>query len=167
MAPASNQHQDIADFLTALLRFFVETRQTGIVRSAPFQMKTGSGLPGREPDIIYVANANSGRLKDVCLDGPADIAVEIVSPSSRSRDRGEKFYEYEQGGVSEYWLIDPLRQQAEFYELTDTGIYQFMPIDRNGVFHSNVLPRLWLKIEWLWQETLPPLLSVLKEWNLL
>jgi Uma2 family endonuclease len=112
---ASEEHQDLADFLTALLRLFTEAHQLGIVRSAPFQMKTGPDLPGREPDIIFVAREHLDRLKHTHLDGPADLVVEIVSPESRARDRGTKFYEYEQGGIREYWLLDPLRRQAEFY----------------------------------------------------
>jgi hypothetical protein len=28
------------------------------------------------------------------------------------------------------------------------------------------LEGLWLKVEWLWQEPLPPLMSVLKKWGL-
>lgn len=46
-------------------------------------------------------------MKETYLDGPADLVVGIVSPDSVGRDRGEKFYEYAQGGVPEYWLIDP------------------------------------------------------------
>jgi hypothetical protein len=29
-----------------------------------------------------------------------------------------------------------------------------------------VLDGLWLKVDWLWQEPLPPVLDVLKEWRL-
>jgi hypothetical protein len=46
-----------------------------------------------------------------------------VPPESRSRDRGEKYYEYEEGGVREYWLIDPVRRKAEFYQLGADGYY--------------------------------------------
>ena len=49
------------------------------------------------------------------LDGPADVVVEIISPESRLRDRGEKFAEYEMGGVREYWLIDSERHEADWY----------------------------------------------------
>lgn len=94
------------------------------------------------------------------------MVVEIISPDSRARDRGEKFYEYEQGGVHEYWLLDPLRKQAEFYGLGDDGIYRLIPIGGDGLFHSRVLEGLWLKVDWLWQEPMPTLLSVLKEWKL-
>jgi Uma2 family endonuclease len=167
MTPASDRHQDLAGFLTALFRHLVEAHQSGIVRSAPFQMKTGSDLPGREPDLLFIARDHLDRLQDTYLNGPADLVVEIISLDSRARDRGEKFYEYEQGGVSEYWLIDPLRKQAEFYRLGEDGIYRLVPVGNDGIFRSTVLEGLWLKVEWLWQEPLPLLISVLQEWGLI
>jgi Uma2 family endonuclease len=166
LTPASHQHQDLADFLTALLRHFVEAHQIGVVHSAPFQMKTGPDLPGREPDILFIAREHLDRRKSTYLDGPADLVVEIISPDSRARDRGAKFYEYEQGGVQEYWLLDPLRRQAEFHQRGLDGIYRSVPIGQDGIYRSAVLEGLWLKVEWLWQEPLPPLMSVLREWRL-
>jgi Uma2 family endonuclease len=167
LGPVSNRHQDLVGFLAILLRHFVEVHDSGIVLSAPFQMKTGPDLPGRAPDILFIERQHFDRLKDVYLDGPADLVVEIVSLDSRARDRGEKFYEYEQGGVREYWLLDPLRRQAEFYRLGPDGIYRLVPIGEDGVFRSAVLDGLWLKVEWLWQEPPPLLLSALKEWKLI
>jgi Uma2 family endonuclease len=166
LIPASDRHQDLADFLTALLRHFVEARQIGVVRSAPFQMKTGPDLPGREPDILFLSRERLDRRRRAYLDGPADLVVEIISPDSRARDRGTKFYEYEQGGVREYWLLDPLRRQAEFYQLGPDSIYRAVPVAADGIYHSAVLDGLWVKVEWLWQEPLPLLLNVLKEWGL-
>lgn len=166
LSPASDKHQNIADFLTALFRHLVEAHESGVVRSAPFQMKTGPNLPGREPDLLFISREHLDRLKETYLDGPADLAVEIISPESRARDRGEKFYEYEQGGVREYWLFDYLRRQAEFYGLGNDGIYRPIPVSEDGIFRSKVLEGLWLKVDWLWQEPLPLLLSVLKEWKL-
>ena len=165
MSPPSERHQDLSDFLTALMRHFAEAHSLGKVRSAPLQMKLGANLSGREPDILFVADKNLARLQKNRLEGPADLAVEIISPESRARDRGEKFYEYEQGGVSEYWLIDPDREQAEFYRPDDRGVYQLVPLT-NGVFESTVLPGLKLGAAWLWQDPLPPLLSILKLWKL-
>jgi Uma2 family endonuclease len=166
LTPVSKQHQDLALFLAALLRFFVEARQLGLVLTPPFQMKTGLDLPGREPDIIFIVREHLDRLRDTYLDGPADLAVEIISRDSRARDRGDKFYEYEQGGVREYWLLDYLRRQAEFYRLGLDGIYRPAPVGEDGIYRSAVLEGLWLKVEWLWQEPLPLLLTVLKEWGL-
>ncbi len=167
MGPASLEHQDLADFLTALLRHFAEARELGMVCSAPFQMKTGPDLPGREPDILFVARPHLDRLRETHLAGPADLVVEIVSPDSGARDRGEKFYEYERGGVAEYWLLDPIREQAEFYRLGEDGLFHPLAVGDDGVLRSSVLPGCWLRVEWLWQDPLPRLLTVLREWQLL
>jgi Uma2 family endonuclease len=167
LSPASDKHQDLSGFLSALLRHFIETSQLGIVRFAPFQMKTGPDLPGREPDILFVAREHLHRLRDTYLEGPADLVVEIISRDSRARDRGDKFYEYEQGGVREFWLLDYLRRQPEFYQLGADGIYRLVPVGEDGIYHSTVLEGLWLKVEWLWQEPLPPLIRVLREWQLI
>ena len=166
MSPASKRHQQLIRFLTLLLQSFIESRQSGELLSAPFQMKLSTRPSGREPDLLFIAREHLDRLKNTYLDGPADMALEIISPESRARDRGEKFYEYEQAGVREYWLIDPVRKQAEFYRLDDEGIYQLVPADADGIFHSDVLDGLNLKVDWLWQEPLPMLMSVLKEWGL-
>ena len=59
-----------------------------------------------------MATEHLDRLTDSHLSGPADLVVEIVSPDSLGRDRGDKFAEYEAASIPEYWLIDPVRQQA-------------------------------------------------------
>jgi Uma2 family endonuclease len=167
MSPVSKEHSDVGLFLLKLVGAFVEARSLGEVLYEPFQMKTGPDLPGRSPDILFVAKANLGRLHPTYLDGPGDLVVEIISPGSRAVDRGEKFYEYEQGGVPEYWLIDPQRQQAEFYQRGADGIYRLAPVDDEGRYYSRALDGLWLNVEWLWQRPLPSLLRVLKEWQLI
>lgn len=151
-SPASLQHQDMTDFLTSILRLFVEHYYLGIVISAPFQMKMKQG---RQPDILYISKDHTDRLKKTYLEGPADLVVEIVSPESIERDRGAKFIEYEAGGVAEYWLIDPMRHQVECYQLDEHGQYAIAFSGSNGMYRSNVLLGFWLRIEWLWQSPLP------------
>ncbi|MGI8656929.1 MAG: Uma2 family endonuclease [Pyrinomonadaceae bacterium] len=167
MSPASRKHQEVASFLAALLTFFVEAKQAGVIFIAPFQMRLDTRPSGREPDILFIARERLEFLTNTYLNGAADMALEIISPESRVRDRGDKFYEYEQAGVREYWLIDPVRKQAEFYCLNDEGIYQLIPVGEDNIFNSRVLDGLRLNVEWLWQEPLPLLMSVLKEWKLI
>jgi Uma2 family endonuclease len=104
LTPASNKHQMLVGFrfFLNLIQHCVEAHQLGVVLPALFQMKAGPDLPGRESDILFIAREHLDRLKNTYLDGPADLVVEIISPDSRARDRGEKFYEYEQGGLREY-----------------------------------------------------------------
>jgi Uma2 family endonuclease len=163
MSPASDHHQDLAEFLITILRLYNESQQAGWVRIAPFLMRTDVKPSGRGPDILFVTKERMRLIQPTFLDGPADLIVEIVSPESIGRDRGDKFVEYEAAGVREYWLIDPLRQQVEFYQLDDQGLYRAAALDADGIYHSNVLAGFWLRAAWLWQNPLPPVLSVLKE----
>jgi Uma2 family endonuclease len=158
-SPASRQHQDIAGFLTSVLRSFVEHNDLGAVLSAPFQMKLEHG---REPDLIFLASEHLDRLQETFLNGPADLVVEIISPESVGRDRGEKFYEYAQGGVPEYWLIDPQTSWAECYRL-EHAHYRPSFSGAEGEYRSQVVPGFWLRVEWLWRRPLPKVLDVLRE----
>ena len=165
--PASKRHQDLDDFLVSLLRFYIEMNGLGVVLSMPFQMKLGPDLPGREPDLLFVSTANLHRLQETYLNGPADLAVEIISKESIGRDRGDKFVEYETAGVPEYWLIDPIRQQAEFYRIGSDNHYHPVLPDAEGIYHSQVVPGFWLRVSWLWREPLPRILDVLRELGVL
>ena len=164
LSPANDRHQDLSDWLAFILRAFAETHDLGVVRSAPFQMKLERG---REPDILFVAREHLDRLLESRLDGPADVVVEITSPDSLLRDRGEKLAEYELGGVREYWLIDPERERADFYRLDAEGYYERAPVDAEGVYHSEAVPGFRLRVEWLWQEPLPKVLDVVREMELI
>jgi Uma2 family endonuclease len=166
ISPASDEHQDLRDFLLTPLRLYTEAHDLGLVRGAPFLMRTAPRQSGREPDLLFVAAAHADRLQPTYLDGPADLAVEIVSPESTARDRGDKFVEYEAAGVNEYWLLDPLRQDALFYQLAADGRYHRADPDAAGVYHSAVLPGLALSVAWLWQRPLPPVLIAARQLGL-
>ena len=164
MAPIGDTHQHLGRWLISLLGFFVDEHELGVLHYEPFQMKTGPGLPGRAPDILFVSKKNLGRLRRNHLEGPADLVVEIISPGSRTVDRGEKFFEYEEGGVKEFWLIDPIRKQAEFYRLGRDSV--FHPIEpKDGIFRSRVLDGLWLEVAWLWERPLPRAPEIWKRWT--
>lgn len=161
---ASDKHQDLSDFLIAILRIFIEESDLGIIRTAPMTIKLGDR--GREPDLFFIAKNRLKSLKKNYFDGAPDLIIEIISPESRGRDRGDKFYEYEKAGVREYWIIDYERQKVEFYNLDKDGFFQMVFADETNFFQSQVLPNLRLNVSWLWQEKLPNLLQVLKEWEL-
>lgn len=165
MSPISLFHQLVSGFLLDLIRYHVNQRTLGLVVYEPFQMKTGPSLPSRAPDILFVAKENLHRLKSTHLEGPADLVVEVISPESRGRDRGEKFYEYEEGGVREYWLVDAPGKRVEFYQLGPDQRFNLVQPGPNGRYHSAVLPGFWLRPDWLWKEPHPPLPEILKEWE--
>jgi Uma2 family endonuclease len=159
-SPASRRHQEIGLFLGQVIGLYVERSGAGRILLPPFQMKLAHS--GREPDLLFVAQEHLGRLKETYLDGQADLVVEIVSPESAARDRGVKFYEYAQGGVPEYWLIDPQTEWVEFYRLEEDH-YRLAFGGKEGEYHALVLPGFKLRVEWLWQEPLPSPIRTLAE----
>jgi Uma2 family endonuclease len=163
MAPLSDKNTELQVFLILLLGMFVDMQQLGALRIEPYNMKTGPKLPGRSPDILFVASGNRRRLKSNHLEGPADLVIEVISPKSRNVDRKVKFKEYEKGGVREYWLIDPRRKAADFFRLGTDRRFHPVPVDSDGIFASEVLAGFWLRVKWLWQSPLPGVMSILKE----
>jgi Uma2 family endonuclease len=157
-SPVSLRHARLFGFLHELLQRFVRGQQPGEVLAGPFAMELSIDRKF-EPDLIFVSAARQANLTPDRLLGPADLAIEIASPSTRSYDRGEKRECYRVGGVREYWMID--------------GIQRLMTLDRPagvevaatsaGIVRSATCPGFWLRAEWCWQEPPPSVDDCLAE----
>ena len=110
-------HQFNFEFLyRALLNHLETTRTPGRVIPPPFPIKLADDTI-REPDIVYVL---PHRIVDLRKKPEgADLVMEIVSPGSeaRKRDFEEKRADYAQAGISEYWIIDPLKKAVHVLTL--------------------------------------------------
>ncbi len=159
--PPTILHQRMVAFLLFLLQGFIRLHRLGELLAAPITMRALPGGNAREPDLFFLATEHLGYLTETELNGPADLAIEIISDDSVVRDRDDKFYEYQAGGVREYWIIDPRpnRKRADFFVLDQNGVYQPVPV-ANGVYYSTVLPNFWLKVDWLWAEDPNPLTAL-------
>ncbi|MGA2582364.1 MAG: Uma2 family endonuclease [Tepidisphaeraceae bacterium] len=72
----------------------------------------------RRPDLIYFAKNRLHLIGEKAMEGPPDLCVEIISPSSRTIDRKKKFKQYEVGKVAHYWIVDPEAKTIEGYKLS-------------------------------------------------
>ena len=140
------QHQQLLLFLATTLCHFVEERDLGEVIIAAYKVRLKTDTV-REPDILFVANEIRDRLTEQYLDGAPTLAVELISPESRTRDRRDKLREYADAGVLEYWLIDAERERAEFYRLDEDGVFVAIPLVEETYFRSVVLAGFWLDID--------------------
>jgi len=163
--PPKTRHQAVVNFLETLLTTFVRFFRLGVVLPAPFEIKLWPGGPAREPDILFVAQENLERLTEERLVGPADLIVEVISDGNVARDRSDKFYEYQEAGVREYWIIDPRpgKERADFWVLDEQGRYRPVPVGDDGIYRSSVIAGFWLRTGWLWAEEKPDLLLTVAE----
>jgi Uma2 family endonuclease len=161
-SPAIPKHGRTATWSSRLIGDYAEMFDLGEVLGATTTVKL-TKYQGPEPDVFFIHKNRRGIIVDEkYVDGPPDLCVEVISKTSRKRDRGRKLVLYADQGVKEYWIIDPLHDTAEFYENQDGEWKEIQP-DEQGRLHSKVLPGFWLKAEWLTTFPLPPVLKTLQE----
>jgi len=76
----------------------------GRVLVAPMPVRLWAGKM-REPDVTFYRTEHLDRLHDQHAD-PPDLVIEVLSPSTRDVDLGEKRVEYARAGIPEYWVVD-------------------------------------------------------------
>lgn len=155
------KHQEIVGFLYFVLRAYNAKHAFGKIIQAPFSMKLEAIARGREPDILFVSQEREELFEKNYFNGAADVAVEVISPATDRKDRGDKYFEYEVSGVKEYWLIDPERQHAEFYQLGDDKLYHTVSVGTDNIFRSIIITGFWIRVDWLWK--IPNELDALRE----
>ena len=154
--PPSVLHARILGLLSAPLGWYVEAFGLGEVLLAPVEVRLRPGRLSREPDLLSVAHRHRERIGERRLDGAPDLVVEVVSEHSETRDRVEKFGEYQAAGIPEYWIVDarPGERRSDFFRLVD-GVYHPVALDAEGRYRSAVVPGFWFRPAWLWQDPLP------------
>jgi Uma2 family endonuclease len=157
LMPPEWGHQRLSWFLATVIGLIADLRGLGAVVTAQFGMRLGPGRSYREPDVIFVAAEHLGLVDGAWLNGPADLAVEIVSEESESRDLIVKLREYATLGVNEYWILDPRsgKPTLRAYSKAPGGSYVSIQPDSQGRIHSVVIPGLWLHPKWFEAESLP------------
>lgn len=153
MAPANFEHTNVRRWFDHVLSAFVRQRALGIVMD-DFLLRITQAQRFRIPDLMFIAQARQAIIGDTMLSEPPDLIVEVISPDSAARDWREKYLEYEQFGVREYWIIDPALRVVEAYALNDTARYRKLPISEQRI-HSTVVEGFWILPEWLWNDTRP------------
>jgi Uma2 family endonuclease len=74
-----------------------------------------------QPDLSVICDKK--KLDDAGCRGAPDLIVEILSPSTASKDLKVKFERYERAGVQEYWVIEPEGKTVQIFTLGEDGWY--------------------------------------------
>jgi Uma2 family endonuclease len=108
------RHQNAVGELFLRLAVLTKSHDLGTVILSPFAVLL-SQHDVLVPDLLFVRKENAERITEEGVQGPPDLAVEVLSKSTRRRDETLKLQRYETFGVREYWLADPVRKTVRVY----------------------------------------------------
>ena len=117
-APAP-RHQGVSRNLLFILHGHVQERGLGSVYCAPIDVILARDSIV-QPDLVFVAAGRESIVTERAIEGPPDLAVEIISPWSDRRDRVAKARLYARYGVRHYWIAEPVARTLELYEVEGT-----------------------------------------------
>ena len=139
-APAS-RHQSISLNLTLALGMHIRARSLGQFFYAPFDVVL-SPIDVVQPDLVFISNERLHLLDAANLKGAPDLAIEILSPSSRRIDEGLKRKRYDLFGVTEYWIVDGELELVKIYRRTGPAFERVAEIDTEtgGTIATPLLP---------------------------
>ena len=112
-------HQRIVRYLLIHVHNYVDGLGIGEALMAPTRIRLRDGM-FREPDVLVMLTEHAARKGEGFWEG-ADIVMEVVSPDagSHERDYTKKRAAYAEGGVAEYWIIDPQEKRILVLKLVD------------------------------------------------
>ncbi|HEX9981694.1 MAG TPA: Uma2 family endonuclease [Thermoanaerobaculia bacterium] len=108
------KHQAVLRDLVFRIGAYLEEHPIGSVYFAPFDVVL-SEHDVVQPDLLFISNEREQIITHKNVSGAPDLAVEILSESSRKTDEITKRKRYERFGVSEYWVMDPVLETVKVY----------------------------------------------------
>ena len=117
------RHQEIAFRVASILDAYVRPRRSGKVYISPIDVVFSQEWVV-EPDVIYISKDRSSIITRTNVSGAPDLAVEVLSESTRKKDEIRKRHAYEDFGVAEYWIIDPELESVKIYRRNPANRYE-------------------------------------------
>lgn len=145
-------HQRISRELSLILiLYFRQVDPQGEIFNAPLDV-TFQDITVVQPDILYISGNQLEIMRKARIDGAPTLTVEIMSESSRRRDRMQKLQIYQKAKVQHYWLVDPQDKTFECFALKD-GVYSLAVIAADdSILEHPDFPGLTIPLAELWYD---------------
>jgi Uma2 family endonuclease len=141
----TDYHQNVLGNLFVAIYLFVKSKGLGQVRTSALPVFLWEGYY-REPDIVFMSKEHNNRISRDYW-GIPDMAVEVISKNSVKDDRVDKFTEYAQAGIAEYWIIDPIKQTIEVFTLEQGDYILLGKWSIGEIARSKVLEGFEIKVD--------------------
>lgn len=122
MCAPAQRHQAIAGYIYAqLLSYTLRRKGDCIPLMSPSDVQLDRDDKTMVQPDVYVG-CEREKFRDKVYYGAPDLVVEVLSPSSRRRDREIKYRKYKNAGVREYWIVDPDTQRVAVHDFAHEDV---------------------------------------------
>lgn len=113
-----SKHQIVLNKINVQLYNHLEEFKTGTVYISPLDVYLDEKSNAVQPDISVVLKNGRATVDDNgYIHGAPDLIVEVLSTGNSHYDLTKKKELYERFGVKEYWVVDPMTNQARGFQL--------------------------------------------------
>lgn len=142
MSPAARpEHQVIASNLSWIFKNALKKANCITCKAyQPIDLKINESNVVN-PDLLIVCK----KIEHQFLDFPPELVVEIISPSSKLKDRYTKYELYQTYGIKYYLIIDVDLHTIEIFQLDSNGTYSLIPMDSEFLLSDGCK----IKPEWI------------------
>jgi len=140
------KHQRQPNRLNTRVSVWVENHQLGDVVTAPTAVVLDNEN-GLQPDLLFVSNERAHIITEDGVEGAPDLVVEVLSPSTASRDRGLKLRRYAASGVPHYWILDTEGPRIEERVLGEDGYRLVGTFGPGEIFRPTLFPGLEIPLD--------------------
>jgi Uma2 family endonuclease len=144
----STTHQRISMKLSAFLYDLLEGKECEVF-AAPYDIELTNDKTEEKkvvvPDLSIICDKEG--LTETKYVGVPEIIIEILSPSNQSHDLIFKTNLYQQMGVKEYWIVNPILENVMVYSLGEDGTYRLIENEKEGSVTSRVIESFKVSVE--------------------
>lgn len=148
MTAPNRKHQDVSGNIFFAMKQVLHEKHCKVY-AAPFDVR----LPRKskssndeiltvvQPDICIVCDMS--KLDDKGCLGAPDLVIEILSPGNSKKEIKLKYEVYEEAGVKEYWIINPVEENVAVLILSPSGKFDGAKLYATGdIIQSNAISGL-------------------------
>jgi Uma2 family endonuclease len=152
MSPAPRtKHQKTIGNLYWILRTYLDSHPIGDLYLSPIDVIL-SYTNVVQPDLLFLSAKKLHLVSERGIEGPPDLIVEVLSPTTEKTDRITKSRLYAKFEVPHYWLIDPETKQIERFRLSGKHYRQYPPIkDASRISSVDLFPEWVFDLAALWK----------------
>ncbi|MBC7874204.1 MAG: Uma2 family endonuclease [Ferruginibacter sp.] len=152
LSSTNTKHQDISRNILVPMAVFLKKMPCKVF-AAPFDVRLPVKNRKKDNEVITVVQP------DVCivcdelkLDsrgcwGAPDLVVEILSPGNSKKEIRLKHELYEEAGVKEYWIVNPIEENIVVFVLNEEGKFSGLKMyASDDTIHSFAVPGLNINV---------------------